>query len=189
MPGARQIEPEYRAAAASAQRRSGAASASASRGCDKSFGDVPVLRGIDLEVPAGQFLAIVGKSGCGKSTLLRLLVGLDEPTGGRIAFIDGRAARRRAPNARIVFQEPRLLPWESVAGNVAVGLGDGGSRAARDAASRWRRWPKCSSTEKAGEWPARLSGGQRQRVALARALVSRPGLPGARRAARARSTR
>ena len=57
-------------------------------GVEKSFGAVQVLKGIDLEVPAGQFLAIVGKSGCGKSTLLRLLVGLDEVTGGDIAFVN-----------------------------------------------------------------------------------------------------
>jgi sulfonate transport system ATP-binding protein len=141
-------------------------------GVEKSFGDVQVLKGVDLTVEPGQFLAIVGKSGCGKSTLLRLLVGLDEPTGGRISFAheDGKAA---TPNTRIVFQEPRLLPWASVGDNVAVGLGDGGNhneRGARVTAAL----NEVQLTEKASEWPARLSGGQRQRVALARALVSRP---------------
>jgi sulfonate transport system ATP-binding protein len=133
---------------------------------------VPVLRGIDLEVPAGQFLAIVGKSGCGKSTLLRLLVGLDEPSGGGIEFLDGAGAPTR-PNARIVFQEPRLLPWNSVGGNVAVGLGEAGSRLERKARVA-AALGEVQLTEKVDEWPARLSGGQRQRVALARALVSRP---------------
>ncbi len=144
------------------------------RGVEKRFGDNRVLRGIDLDIPAGQFVAIVGKSGCGKSTLLRLLVGLDEPTGGRIDFVDeeGRAVE---PNSRIVFQEPRLLPWFSVADNVAVGLGDGVPKSfGRREAERALAGVQLS--EKASDWPSKLSGGQRQRVALARALVSRPGL-------------
>jgi sulfonate transport system ATP-binding protein len=131
-----------------------------------------VLRGIDLEVPAGQFLAIVGKSGCGKSTLLRLLVGLDEVSGGRIAFVDD-GGRETVPNSRIVFQEPRLLPWAKVAANVAVGLGE--ARRGADGNERVRAaLSEVQLTEKVKAWPAQLSGGQRQRVALARALVSRP---------------
>jgi sulfonate transport system ATP-binding protein len=138
----------------------------------KSFGDVPVLHDLDLDVPAGQFVAIVGKSGCGKSTLLRLLMGLDSPTAGRISFVgpDGTATD---PNARIVFQEPRLLPWASVIDNVAVGLGQGVDRreAQRRAAAALG---EVQLAEKAKEWPSRLSGGQRQRAALARSLVSQP---------------
>ncbi|MDO1584640.1 ABC transporter ATP-binding protein [Rhizobium oryzicola] len=144
------------------------------RGVEKTFGKNRVLRGIDLFVPAGQFLAIVGKSGCGKSTLLRLLVGLDQQTGGTIAFEDGQG-QEIAPNSRIVFQEPRLLPWFDVADNVGVGLGDGVARA--DARRRGEAaLAEVQLSDKAKEWPSRLSGGQRQRVALARALVSRPGL-------------
>jgi sulfonate transport system ATP-binding protein len=141
-------------------------------GIEKRFGDVPVLRGIDLDVPAGQFLAIVGKSGCGKSTLLRLLVGLDDPIGGSIEFLGG-SGEPVAPNARIVFQEPRLLPWAKVTDNVTVGLSNSIPRteARRQAAAALA---EVQLEEKAGEWPARLSGGQCQRVALARALVSRP---------------
>src|SRR5215218_6186833 len=120
----RDIEPEYAPRPQAPQRERSAAVGITLTGLSKQFGDVPVLRGIDLEVPAGQFLAIVGKSGCGKSTLLRLLVGLDEPSGGRISFT-GAGGEVVTPNARIVFQEPRLLPWERVAGNVAVGLGPG----------------------------------------------------------------
>lgn len=140
-------------------------------GLSKSFGDVPVLKNLDLEVPAGQFLTIVGKSGCGKSTLLRLLVGLDEPTDGRIAFTDTTGNEIDA-NSRIVFQEPRLLPWASVVDNVAVGLKDVPARSART--QSLAALAEVQLDEKAKEWPARLSGGQRQRVALARALVSRP---------------
>lgn len=144
------------------------------RGVEKRFGETQVLRGIDLDVPAGQFLAVVGKSGCGKSTLLRLLTGLDDASGGTIEFVDG-GGKAIAPNARIVFQEPRLLPWFSIADNVAVGLGDGVSRRqGRDLAEA--ALDEVQLGEKLHDWPASLSGGQRQRAALARALVSRPGL-------------
>ncbi|ASY70075.1 ABC transporter ATP-binding protein [Sinorhizobium fredii] len=144
------------------------------RRIEQSFGQNRVLRGIDLDVPAGQFLAIVGKSGCGKSTLLRLLVGLDRPTSGSLRFAD-RSGDTVEANARIVFQEPRLLPWARVVDNVAVGLGqDVDENTARVKALMVLDDVQLS--DKADQWPARLSGGQRQRVALARALVSRPGL-------------
>src|SRR5262249_61161381 len=84
------------------------------RGLRKSFGDNEVLRGIDLYIPAGQFVAIVGKSGCGKSTLLRLIAGLERADAGTISF--GEETRRE--DVRVMFQEPRLLPWARVLGNV-----------------------------------------------------------------------
>src|SRR5207237_7403906 len=89
------------------------------RGLRKSFADNEVLRGIDLHIPAGQFVAIVGRSGCGKSTLLRLIAGLETATAGTIGF--GEEAR--AEDIRVMFQEPRLLPWARVLSNVEVGLG------------------------------------------------------------------
>lgn len=143
------------------------------RGLEKSFGDNKVLRGLNLDIPAGQFVAVIGKSGCGKSTLLRILMGLDAPSAGSVAF--GTTAGEAAPDARIVFQEPRLLPWLSVAGNVAVGLGESVGKAEGRAAAE-RVLAEVQLAEKAGDWPAQLSGGQRQRVALARALVSKPGI-------------
>lgn len=143
-------------------------------GLEKSFGSNRVLRGINLHIPAGQFVAVIGKSGCGKSTLLRILMGLDQPDGGALRFEDEKGAET-APNARIVFQEPRLLPWLSVAENVAVGLGDGIDRKLA-LAGALRVLDEVQLGEKAREWPSRLSGGQRQRVALARALVSKPGV-------------
>src|ERR1700677_2459892 len=83
------------------------------RGVSKAFGEHQVLHGIDLDVEAGSFVAIVGRSGCGKSTLLRLLAGLDKPSSGRIE-IDG-AAEGWKDRVRLMFQEPRLLPWQRVA--------------------------------------------------------------------------
>src|SRR5215475_2983839 len=139
------------------------------RGLRKSFGENAVLRGIDLHIPSGQFVAIVGRSGCGKSTLLRLIAGLEKPDEGTIAF--GEEARRE--DIRVMFQEPRLLPWSRVLGNVEVGLG--ADRNLADAKARAAQaLVEVGLDSKREQWPAALSGGQRQRVALARALVSHP---------------
>lgn len=141
------------------------------RGLRKSFGDNEVLRGIDLHIPAGQSVAIVGKSGCGKSTLLRLIAGLDKPTAGTIEFGDHESSP--SDHVRVMFQEPRLLPWARVLSNVEVGLGR--DREKPDAKIRADEALKeVGLDEKRDQWPAVLSGGQRQRVALARALVSHP---------------
>src|SRR3954467_639360 len=139
------------------------------RGLRKSFGDNEVLRGIDLHIPAGQFVAIVGKSGCGKSTLLRLIAGLDKPTAGSISFTEPS----RPEDIRVMFQEPRLLPWARVLSNVEVGLG--ADRTSADARARAESaLAEVGLDDKRDDWPAILSGGQKQRVALARALVSHP---------------
>jgi sulfonate transport system ATP-binding protein len=141
------------------------------RGLRKSFGNNEVLKGIDLDVAAGQFVAIVGKSGCGKSTLLRLIAGLETPDAGSIAF--GDQARAARDEIRVMFQEPRLLPWARVKSNVEVGLG--AARKSRDARARAERaLGEVGLEDRRDEWPAVLSGGQKQRVALARALVSHP---------------
>jgi len=164
----REIEPEFDHASARPAAPRGEGIAIRIRGLEKSFGTTPVLKGIDLDISAGSFVAIVGKSGCGKSTLLRLLTGLDEPSAGSIDFGDSSGETQK-PNSRIVFQEPRLLPWEKVVDNVAVGLGG-----RRDDGAALAALADVQLSEKAREWPSRLSGGQRQRVSLARALVSRP---------------
>ena len=136
------------------------------RGLSKGFGDTRVIANLDLHVPAGQFLAVVGRSGCGKSTLLRLLAGLETPDAGTIRFGDGEGAA-----VRMMFQEPRLLPWATVAANVAVGLEQGAREAKARALAALR---DVGLPERAEQWPSTLSGGQKQRVALARALVSQP---------------
>ncbi|MEH2513733.1 sulfonate transport system ATP-binding protein [Nitrobacteraceae bacterium AZCC 1564] len=141
------------------------------RGLRKSFGNNEVLRGIDLHIPAGQSVAIVGKSGCGKSTLLRLIAGLEEPTAGSIEFGDHEGNAR--DHVRVMFQEPRLLPWARVLSNVEVGLGrDKSSPNAKIRADEALK--EVGLDDKRGQWPSVLSGGQKQRVALARALVSHP---------------
>ncbi len=143
------------------------------RGLKKSFGDNQVLRGVDLDIVAGQFVAIVGKSGCGKSTLLRLLIGLEQPTGGKFWFSDGTGEVNDPRALRVMFQEPRLLPWASVISNVEVGLGH--ERKSPDAPRRaLDTLTAVGLLDKRNNWPSVLSGGQKQRVALARALVSEP---------------
>lgn len=143
------------------------------RGLSKSFGTQQVLQGLDLDIPAGEFVAIIGRSGCGKSTLLRLIAGLDEPTGGSVT-IDGQATERR-DTVRLMFQEPRLLPWQRVVANVELGL----TRTTDAVQRRWQAEDVLGQVGLKGrerDWPHVLSGGQKQRVALARALASHPHL-------------
>lgn len=138
-------------------------------GVTKRYGATTVLNGLDLHIPAGQFVAVVGRSGGGKSTLLRLLAGLESPNGGELLAGTTPLAELQE-DTRMMFQEARLLPWKTVIDNVGLGLkGEWRSAAARALAS-------VGLEHRAGEWPAALSGGQKQRVALARALIHRPGL-------------
>jgi sulfonate transport system ATP-binding protein len=132
---------------------------------------VRALDGVSLEVDLGEIVAIVGGSGCGKSTLLRAVSGLDRPTQGSV-LLDGEAITEPHEKIGIIFQEPRLLPWLSVAENVGFGLNHlpREERRARVA----RALERVGLTEKADGWPRELSGGQAQRVAIARALVPRP---------------
>ncbi len=132
-----------------------------------------VLRGLDLDVARGEFLAIVGSSGVGKSTLLRVLMTLAQPTTGEVTI-------RPDPQAHtalaLVFQDARLLPWRRVLANVAFGL-------EKTRASRAERRKQAFAALKlvgldrlADRWPWQLSGGQRQRVSLARALAVDPSI-------------
>lgn len=138
-------------------------------GVAKAFGDRTVLHGIDLHIPAGQFVAVVGRSGCGKSTLLRLLAGLDHASSGELQAGNAPLATARE-DIRLMFQDSRLLPWKRVIDNVGLGLsGDWKSQALQALEA-------VGLGERAHDWPAALSGGQKQRVALARALIHRPRL-------------
>jgi sulfonate transport system ATP-binding protein len=138
-------------------------------GLHKHFGDLHILRGVDLEIHPGEFVAVVGKSGSGKSTLLRLIAGLDGLDQGEIC-VDGRELVGQNRQARVMFQDARLLPWKRAIDNVAIGLSREGRAFAQEALDQ------VGLGSRAQAWVSVLSGGERQRVALARALVSQPPL-------------
>jgi sulfonate transport system ATP-binding protein len=132
---------------------------------------VNALERFSAEIRLGEIVAIIGGSGCGKSTLLRAVAGLDPATAGTVTLDDIRIA---APHEKIgiIFQEPRLLPWLSVADNIGFGLSDLPADARRDKVAR--ALARVGLSDKAEAWPRELSGGQAQRVAIARALVPQP---------------
>jgi sulfonate transport system ATP-binding protein len=138
-------------------------------GVTKRYGQNTILNGLDLHIPAGQFVAVVGRSGGGKSTLLRLLAGLEKPQSGEILAGSTPLAQIQ-DDTRMMFQDARLLPWKSVIDNVGLGLKGDWRDAARQSLAA------VGLEDRAAEWPAALSGGQKQRVALARALIHKPGL-------------
>ena len=132
-----------------------------------------VLRGLDLDVAPGEFVAIVGSSGVGKSTLLRVLMGLARPTSGRIDLATGDQPNK---GLALVFQDARLLPWRRVLSNVAFGLENGRFDRAERRDRALRALALVGLRDLADRWPHQLSGGQRQRVALARALAVDPAI-------------
>jgi NitT/TauT family transport system ATP-binding protein len=138
-------------------------------------GSLLALDGVDLDVPAGGFVSLVGTSGCGKSTLLNIVAGLEQPTSGMVT-VDGDLVVGPGPDRGVVFQAYSLFPWRTVAENVAFGLEcQGVSRS-----ERRRRTAEMLGvvelTEFADLLPRELSGGMRQRVAIARSLVTEPDL-------------
>jgi multiple sugar transport system ATP-binding protein len=146
------------------------------QGVRKAFGNVTVIRSLDLAVPDRAFLALLGPSGCGKTTALRMLAGLEMPTAGRI-LIGDRDVTRLQPRDRdvaMVFQSYALYPHKTVAENIGYPL-------------QIRKIPAAECQKKIAEvaaslevehlldrYPRQLSGGQRQRIALARAIVRNP---------------
>jgi NitT/TauT family transport system ATP-binding protein len=136
-------------------------------------GRLEVLSGIDLEVQAGEVVALIGPNGSGKSTLLRVAAGLLAPRQGSVE-LDGRSVVEPDPAIGLVFQEPRLLPWRSVAANVAYPLELAGWPRPRRDARVAELLELIGLTGWADARPSQLSGGMRQRVALARALALEP---------------
>jgi sulfonate transport system ATP-binding protein len=132
------------------------------RGFTRCFGDTVVLHDLDLDIAAGEFVALLGRSGSGKTTLLRTLAGLDAPDGQDVVTPGRRA---------VVFQDPRLLPWKRVWRNVALGLSGPDARDQARAALA-----EVGLGHRLDVWPTTLSGGEAQRAALARALVREPEL-------------
>lgn len=133
------------------------------RGVSKAYGDQVVLDDLDLDIAAGELVALLGPSGTGKTTLLRLLAGFEQPDAGTVLV-----PRRRT----VVYQEPRLVPAHRVLRNVLLGR-----RRTADNVRRARQvLAEVGLESKERDWPSTLSGGEAQRVALARALVNEPDL-------------
>lgn len=145
-------------------------------------GTLTILNAVDLDIAAGETVAIVGASGAGKSTLLALLAGLDEPSSGRIELCgqslhgldeDGRAALR-AQHVGFVFQGFHLVPSLNAIENVMLPLELAGRSGARELAAQVL--DQVGLAARATHYPRQLSGGEQQRVAIARAFVTRPAL-------------
>jgi putative ABC transport system ATP-binding protein len=151
-------------------------------GLTKAFEDgrIPALRGADLDVDRGEFIAIMGPSGCGKSTLLHLIAALDRPDAGRVE-IEGRPLfeghdlnRHRARTIGLVFQLHNLLPTLTASENVQVPMFEGGWAGGERRRRALKLLGLVGLADKADQLPAKLSGGERQRVAVARALANEP---------------
>ncbi len=142
-------------------------------GLSHRYGDLEVLRGIDLKIASGEIVCIIGPSGCGKSTLLRLIGGLERPSDGAVLQLGEPPADSLNP-LTYIFQDFALLPWRTVAGNVSLALE--GHRLGREESARRIAdvLERTRLTDFADVFPKQLSGGMKQRVAIARALAVNP---------------
>jgi NitT/TauT family transport system ATP-binding protein len=135
-----------------------------------------VLEGVDLQVRAGEFVAIVGRSGCGKSTLLRMLLGIVAPDAGSVSVLDGAPGATRPGEVVLVFQEyaRSLLPWRSALGNVRFGVERLGLPKGVEAERVELSLARVGLEPFRNAYPAQLSGGMQQRLQLARAIAAQP---------------
>jgi NitT/TauT family transport system ATP-binding protein len=147
------------------------------RGLGKRFSragkDIDAIRGFNLEVADGEFVAIVGPSGCGKSTFLHMLGGFEPVTEGEL-LVEGRSVAGPGPDRGVVFQEFALFPWRTVAQNVTWGLEVQKRNKAERVEIAERLIAKVGLTAFRDHYPAELSGGMKQRVAIARTLAFDP---------------
>ncbi|WP_410497769.1 ABC transporter ATP-binding protein [Chitinibacter sp. S2-10] len=144
----------------------------------KSFGDTHILKGIDIDIEAGEFLILVGPSGCGKSTLMNIIAGLEQPTTGEVQIAD-RTVNNVAPKDRdiaMVFQSYALYPTMNVRQNIAFGMETRGVPKAEQNEIIARIAKMLQIDHLLTRKPSALSGGQRQRVAMGRALARDPKL-------------
>jgi len=137
------------------------------------YGDMEVLRNIDLDIKHGQIVCIIGPSGCGKSTLLRFIGGLERPSEGEVLQI-GEAPASSLNPLTYIFQDFALLPWRTVEGNISLVLEDHGIAKAEAAAIIDDVLERTKLSDFRTAWPRQLSGGMKQRVAIARALSVNP---------------
>jgi len=139
-------------------------------------GEVKAVEGVSLEIPAGQFAALLGPSGCGKTTLLRIAAGLERTDAG-VVLIDGKPLQHAGlSDTAFVFQDAHLLPWRNVLRNVELPLELLGVVGTERRERALHAIADVGLIDAAARYPAQLSGGMRMRVSLARALVTRPRL-------------
>ena len=142
------------------------------RNVSKSFGDLPVVACLDLDITPGSFVSIVGPSGCGKSTLLRIIAGLEQPTAGTVTIGGASPAElRRTKRLAMMPQRPGLLPWRTVAENARLLLQVNRRHHPAHHPDPTDLLAEVGLTDFLDAYPHELSGGMRQRVALVRGFA------------------